>query len=87
MIISYCGGVRRVLIPGLIQARRDVPPPRPIEPHDNIPQTIRRVIEGSVSIEDRKNLERPRVILSTTLTRESPGYSLVEQATRPTEED
>lgn len=45
-----------------------------IEPAEGIPLSILRAIEGQVTLEDRKELSRPRVIFSTRLRREDPDF-------------
>jgi hypothetical protein len=70
------------------QARRraapgtEGPEPPPIIPVDGIPDDIRRAIDGNVSVEDRKRLERPRMIFATRMTREDPTFSSAAEATR-----
>lgn len=46
----------------------------PVRPSSGIPEGIRRAIAGETAEKDRATLERPRVILSTSLTRESPSF-------------
>jgi hypothetical protein len=46
----------------------------PIEPVDGIPNHIQRAIEGHITPEERRELKRPRVILSTRLRREDPDF-------------
>jgi hypothetical protein len=46
----------------------------PITPVDGIPGDILRAIEGNVSVEDRKRLERPRVIFTTRMIREDRAF-------------
>lgn len=48
-----------------------------VRPSEGVPQEIRRAIAGEITERDRRALKRPRVILSTPLTREDP---LFEQA-------
>jgi hypothetical protein len=43
-------------------------------PGHGIPDSIKRAIEGKTTKEDRKRLKRPRVVLSTPLTREDPRF-------------
>ena len=57
----------------------EVPPPRFVEPAEGIPGDIRRAIEGKMTMEDRQRLKRPRVILTTSLTRESSDFPALKQ--------
>ncbi|RVH24508.1 DUF6615 family protein [Sinorhizobium meliloti] len=41
---------------------------------DGIPADIERAIDGKMTLADRKELARPRVIFSTTLTRNDPSF-------------
>ncbi|MEH2592987.1 DUF6615 family protein [Bradyrhizobium sp. AZCC 1721] len=65
-----------------VAAAPDAPTPPPIKPVDGIPEDIRRAIEGQVTKKDRKELKRPRVILSTRMRRDSPNFDLAEQLSR-----
>jgi hypothetical protein len=68
------------------QRRERVMPPtiadslelRQIQPAEGIPADIRRSIDGKLTLEDRRSLERPRVTLTTRLTRESPDFDATE---------
>lgn len=45
-----------------------------VRPSEGLPAEIRRAIAGEVTDKDRAALKRPRVILSTPLTREDPRF-------------
>jgi Family of unknown function (DUF6615) len=47
-----------------------------------LPDSIRRAITGEVTDKDRANLQRPRVILSTPLTRKDPSFDQARAAVR-----
>ena len=49
-----------------------------------LPDSIRRAIVGEVTEKDRATLQRPRVILSTPLTREDPSFDQARVAVRRT---
>jgi hypothetical protein len=49
---------------------------------EGLPPEIRRAIAGDVTEKDRKTLERPRVILSSPLTRGDPRFALAREAVR-----
>lgn len=68
--------------PAKAPAAADLPEPRPIEPAEGVPDDIRRAIDGKMTSEDRRELKRPRVILTTRLTRESPDFATVEALSR-----
>lgn len=51
-----------------------------VRPSEGLPSEIRRAISGEVTAKDRALLERPRVILSTPLTREDPRFSQAREA-------
>jgi hypothetical protein len=53
-----------------------------VRPSEGLPPEIRRAIAGDVTEKDRKALERPRVILSTPLTRDNPRFALAREAVR-----
>ena len=61
----------------------DTPTPPPIEPVDNIPDELRRAIDGKETAEDRRRLKRPRAILVSRLTRDSLDFQIAEARTRP----
>jgi hypothetical protein len=61
----------------------DAPKAAPIKPAEGIPEDVRRAIDGEATVEDRKRLKRPRVILSTNLTRESSSFRVADEQTRP----
>jgi hypothetical protein len=63
-------------------AAAGLPQPRPIDPAESIPDDIRRAIDGKMTSEDRQGLKRPRVILTTRLTRESPDFKTVDALSR-----
>ncbi len=73
---------RREQVSVLAASAVDPPTAPAIEPADGIPDEVRRAIEGEVSAEDRRHLKRPRVILSTSITREGPEYPSAERVTR-----
>jgi hypothetical protein len=54
-------------------------------PASQIPEDIRRAIDGKVTREDRERLKRPRVILSTNVTRDQPTFRMAQEfgVTRP----
>jgi hypothetical protein len=54
----------------------------PVRPVDGIPGHIRRAIDGKMTIEDRQTLKRPRVILSTRLSRDSEDFGAAEILSR-----
>jgi hypothetical protein len=62
---------------GIFGPQPETPLP-PIEAADGIPNDIRRAIDGHVTPEDRKALERPRVVLSTRIRREDPDFPRAE---------
>ncbi|MEH6758777.1 MAG: DUF6615 family protein [Parasphingorhabdus sp.] len=64
---------------GVDRIKADEPAARPAE---GIPDHIRRAIEGNVTEKDRKLLKRPRVIFSTSLTRENPLFDLAREASQ-----
>lgn len=74
---------RRARSPVLGGSGVDAPEPPPIEPSEGIPDDVRRAIDGRDTVEDRKRLERPRAILSSRLTRESSGFRVADEQTRP----
>lgn len=45
-----------------------------VRPSEGLPDEIRRAIAGEVTAKDRAALTRPRVVLSTPLTREDPHF-------------
>jgi hypothetical protein len=45
-----------------------------VRPSEGVPAEIRRAIAGEVTDKERAALKRPRVILSTPLTREDPRF-------------
>lgn len=47
-----------------------------------LPDSVRRAIAGEVTDKDRATLQRPRVILSTPLTREDPSFDQARAAVR-----
>lgn len=47
---------------------------RGITPTDGIPAEIQRAIDGNMTEADRKELPRPRVIFSTTMTHDNPAF-------------
>lgn len=51
-----------------------------VRPSAGVPPEIRRAIAGEVTEKDRKALKRPRVILSTPLTREDPLFDQAREA-------
>lgn len=51
-----------------------------VRPSEGLPQEIHRAIAGEVTEKDRKALKRPRVILSTPLTREDPLFAQAREA-------
>lgn len=51
-----------------------------VRPSEGLPSDIRRAIAGEVTAKDRAALERPRVILSTPLTREDPRFPQAREA-------
>lgn len=51
-----------------------------VQASEGVPPEIRRAIIGDVTEKDRKALKRPRVILSTPLTREHPQYAVAREA-------
>jgi hypothetical protein len=57
-------------------------PQLPARPAEGIPEDIVRAIEGKVTAEDRKRLQRPRVIFSTTTTRSDPMFEAARIAAR-----
>ena len=61
----------------------ETPTPQPIEPVDNIPEELRRAINGEDTAEDRRGLKRPRAILVSRLTRGSSAFQTAEARTRP----
>lgn len=79
------GGFHPDIVAGRFRARRrQTTRPEPdlematVEPADGIPADIRRAIEDNVSAEDRHSLKRPRVILTTSLRRETAAYQTVQ---------
>ncbi|MBZ9920186.1 hypothetical protein LB517_24510 [Mesorhizobium sp. BR1-1-12] len=53
-----------------------------VRPSRELPDSIRRAIAGEVTDKDRATLQRPRVILSTPLTREDPSFDQARAAVR-----
>lgn len=53
-----------------------------VEPAEDIPEDIRRAIAGNVTVKDRKQLKRPRVILTTRITRTSPEFQATDTLSR-----
>ncbi|WP_353682504.1 DUF6615 family protein [Mesorhizobium sp.] len=53
-----------------------------VRPSGELPDSIRRAIAGEVTDKDRATLQRPRVILSTPLTREDPSFDQARAAVR-----
>lgn len=53
-----------------------------VRPSGELPDSIRRAIAGEVTDKDRATLQRPRVILSTPLTRENPTFEQARAAVR-----
>lgn len=51
-----------------------------VRPSKGVPPEIRRAIAGEVTEEDRRALKRPRVILSTPVTREDPLFDHAREA-------
>src|SRR4051794_33003462 len=51
-----------------------------VRPSEGLPPEIRRAIAGEVTVKDRRALERPRVILSTPLTRDDPRFAQAREA-------
>lgn len=49
--------------------------PKLIAATSEISDEIRRAVNRQITVEDRKRLERPRVILRTSITRGSPNYA------------
>ncbi|WP_433947584.1 DUF6615 family protein [Brevundimonas diminuta] len=49
-------------------------PPRRVDPAGNLPDELQRAITGQTTDKDRANLKRPRVILTTGVTRDDPSY-------------
>jgi hypothetical protein len=49
-----------------------------IEVANNIPDRVRRAIDGQMTLVDREALERPRVVFSTSLRRRDPQYQRVD---------
>lgn len=50
-----------------------------IQPMNGIPPEIQRAIDGEVTAKDRKELKRPRVILSTRMKRSDPAFKQAEE--------
>lgn len=48
-------------------------------PASGIPEDVRRAIDGKVTREDRERLQRPRVILSTSVTRGQPAFRMARE--------
>ena len=53
-----------------------------VRPSSKLPGSIHRAIANEVTDEDRATLKRPRVILSTSLTREAQGFEQARAAVR-----
>ncbi|YCI07035.1 hypothetical protein M1D34_31825 (plasmid) [Ensifer sp. D2-11] len=53
-----------------------------IEPADGIPPSIQRAIEGQVTAKDRRELKRPRVILTTSLSRTDRYFGRADELSR-----
>ncbi|SFD71890.1 hypothetical protein SAMN05428997_14514 [Bosea sp. CRIB-10] len=51
-------------------------------PTNQIPLDIRRAIAGEVSAKDRRELRRPRVILSTQMKRSDPDFAQLQELSR-----
>jgi hypothetical protein len=51
-----------------------------IQPSHDVPDDVRRAIDGKVTEADRKQLKRPRVILSTNLTSDDPRFGAAREA-------
>lgn len=51
-------------------------------PSNQIPLDIQRAIAGEVSAKDRRELRRPRVILSTQMKRSDPGFAQILELSR-----
>lgn len=51
-------------------------------PSNQIPLDIRRAIDGKVTAKDRKELRRPRVILSTQMKRSDPDFAQIQELSR-----
>ncbi|MEZ7272895.1 hypothetical protein NYF14_05375 [Sphingobium sp. 10 DY56-G10] len=56
------------------EAARTADPDFLVRPSDGLPAEIRRAIAGEVTAKDRAALKRPRIVLSTPLTREDPHF-------------
>jgi len=51
-----------------------------VRPSQGLPDEVQRAIAGEMTEKDRKTLKRPRVILSTPLTRKDPLFKLAREA-------
>jgi hypothetical protein len=65
-----------------LSVAQDAAVERIVEPADGIPPPIRRAIEGQVTLADRKELKRPRVILTTRLIRTDPRFARADELSR-----
>jgi hypothetical protein len=66
----------------LDDSRGEAAPSRRVEPAPGVPDEIRRAIAGETTQKDRSKLKRPRVILTTPVTREDPSYQANREALR-----
>jgi hypothetical protein len=64
------------------EAARAADPDFQVRSSGELPDSIRRAIAGEVTDKDRATLQRPRVILSTPLTREHPSFKQARAAVR-----
>lgn len=74
---------RRSSRPQSASAGMDIPESLRIESVQGLPEDVRRAIDATATLDDRKRLTRPRIILATRLTRDSPSFRVVEERTRP----